>query len=249
MGEYVGVDWAGKRWIVVHTADNDIEVTAQPSLQAVWDQYHEADQILVDIPIGLPAGPESFPRPCDDQARDVIAGSRYLTVFDVPCRQAVQTADHETALQRNITHLGDDSLGPQKWGFTERIHEADVFMRRTDPGRAVRESHPEVCFAALTPQGETKSSKQTGSGQVDRLDILEYHEPRFAEAVRDEQTRIEATPTWKRRIGIGMVDDVIDAMVLAYTAKMGSKQGFSQLGGETDVEGLPMEIVYYEEAA
>lgn len=38
MGEYVAVDWAGKRWIVVHTADNGIEVTAQPSLQAVWDQ-------------------------------------------------------------------------------------------------------------------------------------------------------------------------------------------------------------------
>jgi len=132
MGRYFGVDWAGKRWIVVSVTDCGITVDAQPSLQTVWDQYHEADQILVDIPIGLPDSPEMSPRPCDDQARDVVAGSRYSSVFDVPCRTAVRESDHGDAQQRNKEQLDDDSLGPQKCGFSERVHEADVFMRRAD---------------------------------------------------------------------------------------------------------------------
>jgi hypothetical protein len=32
MGEYIGVDWAGKRWIVVIDADGNIVVDTQPSL-------------------------------------------------------------------------------------------------------------------------------------------------------------------------------------------------------------------------
>lgn len=248
MGEYIGVDWAAKRWIVVRVTDDSMSIGAQPSIQAVWDRYHDADQILIDIPIGLPSKDTEFPRPCDLQAREVVARSRYSSVFDVPCRQAVQTSDHGTALKRNVNELGDDNLGPQKWGFDERIHEADVFMRRTATGSVVRESHPEVCFAALTPEGSTKSSKKTAPGQMDRLDILDYHEPRFAEVVRNKQGEIEETPVWKRRIGVGKLDDVIDASVLAYTAMMGSTREFTQLGGETDAEGLPMEILYYEEA-
>lgn len=248
MEEYVGVDWAEKRWIVVRATDDSINIGAQPSIQAVWDQYHDVNQILVDIPIGLPSRDTEFPRPCDAQAREVVAGSRYSSVLDVPCRRAVQTSGHGTTLKRNVDELGDDNLGPQKWGFSERIHEADVFMRRTDTGRVVRESHPEVCFASLTPEGATKSSKKTAYGRMDSLDILDYHEPRFAEAIRNKQGEIEETSVWKRRIGVGKFDDVIDASVLAYTAMMGSTREFTQLGGETDAEGLPMEILYYEEA-
>lgn len=248
MEEYIGVDWAGKRWIVVNATNDSISIEAQPSIQAVWGQYRGADQILIDIPIGLPSNATEFPRPCDEQAREFVSGSRYSSVFDVPCRRAVQTSDHETALHRNVNELGDNSLGPQKWGFAERIHEADVFMRQNDPGRTVRESHPEVCFAALTPEGSTHSSKKTNSGQMNRLDILEYHESRIAEAVRIKQDEIEAMSAWKRRIGVGMVDDIIDASVLAYTAMMGSTHEFTQLGGATDAEDLPMEILYYQES-
>lgn len=51
MGKEVGVDWAGKRWVVVVITDESIDVGRQPSKQAVRDQHRDADLILVDIPI------------------------------------------------------------------------------------------------------------------------------------------------------------------------------------------------------
>jgi predicted RNase H-like nuclease len=175
----------------------------------------------------------------------VVSGSRYSSIFDVPCRAAIQASDHEIALQRNKEHIGDDSLGPQKWGFSERIHEADVFMRRTDTEGKFRESHPEVCFAALTPDGSTTTSKKSSLGQEDRLNVLQYHEPKFVQEFHRTRDLISEKPAWQRRVGVGMVDDIVDAMVLAYTARVGSLEGFTILGGETDSEDLPMEIVYY----
>jgi len=43
-----------------------------------------------------------------------------------------------------------------------------------------------------------------------------------------------------------MLDDIIDAMILAYTAREGSRNEFTVLGGGTDSVGLPIEIVYYD---
>lgn len=249
MSKYLGVDWAGKRWIVVATTDESINVQTQPSMQAVWDQHSDADLILIDIPIGLPDKPESTPRPCDEAAREVVSGSRRSTIFDVPCRSAVQTSDHETALQRNVNQISDDRLGPQKWGFSERIHEVDVFMRRTDTDGIVRESHPEVCFAVLSPERSTSTSKKTDAGQSIRLDILRDHDERLAEKYKDVRDRVESMPAWKRRIGIGMLDDVMDAMVLASTASLKAKDGLTALGGGDDAEGLTMEIVRPKDSA
>lgn len=246
MGDYVGVDWASRRWIVVHITNDSVKVGAQPSIQAIWDQYDDADQILIDIPIGLPYRPELTPRPCDEKARQFVSASRNSTVFDVPCREAVRTSEHETALTKNVKHLDDDTLGPQKWGLADRIHEADVFMRRTDTDEIVRESHPEVCFTALTPDDSMESSKNTDLGQRDRLEMLEVLDPRLFEAFCEERARIEAKPAWKRRIGKNMLDDIIDAMVLAFTAMKGSANEFTVLGGERDEVDLPMEIVYYD---
>lgn len=251
MGKYVGVDWAGKRWkrwVVVSITEESIDVGTQPSMQAVWDQHDDAELILVDIPIGLPENHETWPRDCDEAARDVVSGSRYSTIFDVPCRAAVQTSDYETAQKHNVDHIDDDSLGPQRWGFAERIHEVDVFMRNTETGETVRESHPEVCFAALSPGGST-NSKKTDAGQSERLDILRDLDERLAEKYETVHDNVEEMSAWQRRIGIGMMDDVMDAMVLAYTASLDAEDGLTALGGETDAAGLPMEIVRPKESA
>lgn len=246
MSKFVGVDWAGKRWIVVIESDGNIEFTAQPSVQAVWDQHSDADQILIDIPIGLPEHEKQSPRNCDDAARDYLSGTRYSTVFDVPSRSAVQTSDYETALKRNNRDIHDDSLGPQKWGFSERIHEVDVFMRGTDTDDKIRESHPEVCFAALANDHEIESSKHSDSGQEDRLAILQHHAPEYVEAYNNEEQRIRSQPSWQRRIGVTMLDDIVDAMILTYTARLGIQDDFCIHGGGRDCAGLPMEILYHE---
>lgn len=246
MSKFVGVDWGGKRWVVATETDGNVGISAQPSVQAVWDLHSDADQILIDIPIGLPETRSDSPRPCDEEARDYLSGTRYSTVFDVPCRRAVQTSDYDTALKRNSQDINDDSLGPQKWGFSERIHEVDVFVRRTDTGNKLRESHPEVCFAALSQDQGIESSKHSGSGKRDRLAVLQHHAPEYVEAYNAEVQRIRSQPSWQRRIGVTMLDDIVDAMILAYTARLGFHDVFSIHGGGRDAEDLRMEILYHE---
>lgn len=245
MGKYVGVDWAGKRWIVVSDTGG-IKIQAEPSIQAVWDKHEDANQILIDIPIGLPENPDETPRACDEQAREFVSGTNRSSIFDVPCRSAVQTSDWATAVELNENQIGDDSLGPQKWGFSERIYEADVFMRRTETNGKLRESHPEICYSALSPNDSTGSSKKSDEGLTDRISVLDHHEPKYVDAFQAMQDKIHSLPAWKRRIGIGMSDDILDSMVLAYTPKLGYEDEFSVLGGRSDAVGLPMEIVFHE---
>lgn len=242
MSTFVGVDWASKRWVVVAEVDGELEIGTQPSFQAVWDAYREADQILVDIPIGLPSTPDTYPRLCDDEARENVAPSIRRSIFDVPSRQAVQTSDYQQAHERNADAIEEDTLGPQTWGIAERIHEVDVFMRHTEPGTRVRESHPEVCFAALTAD-DLESSKNQDVGQQERLEIIGRHAPEYVDVFEELRAQIESTAPWKRRLGIGMLDDIVDAMVLALTARLGSNNGFEVLGSGEDNESLPMEIV------
>ncbi len=242
MGTFVGVDWASKRWIVVAEVEGVLEIGTQPSFQAVWDAYQDAEQILVDIPIGLPSTSDLYPRLCDEEARENVAPSIRRSIFDVPSRQSVQTSDYQRAKERNEDAIEEDTLGPQTWGIAERIHEVDVFMRHTEPGKRVRESHPEVCFAALS-EDDLKSSKNQHIGRQERLGIIGRHAPEYLDVFEETRVRIESTNPWKRRLGIGMLDDIVDAMVLALTARLGSNNGFEVLGGGDDNESLPMEIV------
>lgn len=240
MSEYVGVDWGGKRWVTVAITNDEVDVASQPSIQAVWDRWKDADCTLVDIPIGLPDEPGDGPRPCDAEARDLIDGSRHSTVFDVPCRRAIQTSNYETAIEFV------ESLGPQKWGFAERIHEVDVFMRQTDTGGRLRESHPELCFSVLSAETPSIASKHSEDGRNARLEILRRYDDWLSAKFNEVLECVESKAPWKRRIGVGMMDDVVDAMVLAYTASLDAEDSLTALGGEYDEKSLPMEIVHPE---
>jgi len=122
MGTFVGVDWAGKRWVTVAERDTTLSFATEPSFQAVSDRHSDADLLLVDIPIGLPEGLNRSPRDCDEAAREFVHPSRKASVFDEPARQAVQETTYESARERNLDVVGED-IGPQAWGIMERIHE------------------------------------------------------------------------------------------------------------------------------
>lgn len=47
---------------------------------------------------------------------------------------------------------------------------------------------------------------------------------------------------------VGLIG-MMDAMVLAYTASLEAEDGLTARGGETEAEGLPMEIVRPEESS
>jgi len=224
MASYLGVDWAGSCWVVVKAGD-ETGVTTEPSILNVWDEHGESDDvaaILVDIPIGLPP---SGPRACDDAAAD-FSGTRSSTVFSVPGREAVYTDDYSCAREKN-----DDSLGSQSWWLLPRIQEVDVFLQRHRKAlKKIYESHPEICFASLN--GGPLPGKHSGDGLEVRIDLLQ-EDPELHREVKSIVDKRKDGTEWHQRISSGRLDDVVDAAVLAHTAKS------LELDSGTDSEQYP----------
>jgi len=208
MASYLGVDWASGCWLVVKAGDDPL-VTTEPSILNVWHEHgDDVRSILVDIPIGLP---EEGPRECDEEARQFLKG-RGSTVFSVPGREVVETDDYGEARENN-----DGSLGSQSWWLFPRIKEVDVFLQEYDDARKkTYESHPEVCFAKLA--GEGLPAKDTEEGVEERVELLN-DDPELPEEISGIPERYDEKSEWHERISKGRLDDVVDAAVLAYTAK------------------------------
>lgn len=230
----VGVDWARGCWVVVAIDGDDVTITTESTMLNVWHEYGAAEAILVDIPIGLP---ESPPRDCDRAAASLL-GERHGSVFDVPCREAIDADGYEAAREAN-----GGSLGSQSWGLVPRIREVDVFLDEY-PAAAERvyESHPEVCYAQFAAREDAADpgSKRSAGGLDARLSILEAVDGGFGAAVREFVEARRADAQWHHRIQSGRLDDVVDAAVLALTAKR-SSFGVLPADRDADDEGV---IVY-----
>jgi predicted RNase H-like nuclease len=217
MDTVLGVDWARGCWVVVVHDGDDVTITTEPAIFNVWREHgREADTVLVDIPIGLP---ETAPRECDRAAASRL-GERHGSVFDVPCRAAVEADGYEAARDAD-----GGSLGSQSWGLVPRIREVDCFLdAHPEAETCVYESHPEVCYAALAARtdADAPGSKQDADGIDARLSILEAADGAFGGRIRAFVETRRADPQWHHRIQSGRLDDVLDAAVLALTASEGS---------------------------
>lgn len=251
MGEYLGVDWASKGWVVAELDDDDeLNVGFYPTIWNLWHDYEDdvPEQILVDIPIGLP---EKSRRDCDEQAKSEL-GERRSCVFWTPVREAVDEDNIENAKKVQVEDEGADySISNQTWAIVPRIREVDTFLREIeDAQKVVRESHPEVCFQALN-DGESVVAKSGDSGLEKRRNLLD-EETTVSEDDCDRAVAVLAEPDYAPRAAD---DDVLDAIVLAMTAKRVAEGNYSHLPSDTetdeehpstDEKGLPMEIVYPE---
>ncbi|AXG05355.1 DUF429 domain-containing protein [Haloplanus rubicundus] len=236
----VGVDWASGCWVVVVHEGDDATITTEPAMLNVWREHGRgADAVLVDIPIGLP---ETAPRACDRAAASLL-GERHSSVFDVPCRAAVDAGGYEAARAEN-----GGRLGSQSWGLVPRIREVDCFLDAHPAAEAhVYESHPEVCYArfAARTDADDPGSKREAEGLDARLAILDAVDEAFGAAVRAFVEDRRTGPQWHHRIQSGRLDDVLDAAVLALTARGGS---FGVLPAGRDANDRQV-IVYPDDGA
>jgi predicted RNase H-like nuclease len=227
MAAYLGVDWAGSSWVVVKAGD-ETDVTTEPSFLNVWHELGKCEDvaaILVDIPIGLP---DSGPRACDEEAA-TFRGTSSNTVFSVPGRSIVYEEDYDEAKE-----ACESSLGSQSWWLLPRIQEVDVFLQRhPDALDKVYESHPEICFASLTDG--SLPGKHSENGLDDRIDLLE-DDTELHEKIKSTIDNRRNGTEWHERISSGRLDDVVDAAVLAYTAK---RIGLSSRSDEAEYPSLP----------
>lgn len=235
----VGVDACKKGWFAVClTPDKRWAVEIFDCIDNLWRGFQKDSLILIDIPIGLPG---SGKRRCDVEARKILK-NRAASVFPVPCRQAVYADTYANACRLNKKVLGV-KLSIQTWKISGKIREVDnLLLNNTKVRRCMRESHPEICFWALADGRPMMYYKKTAQGFSERINILNRTYPasqEIATAAMDTYLRKDLAK-----------DDILDAMVLAVSASVGSG-GIATIpkDPEKDPQGLSMEIVYGEKTS
>ncbi len=232
----LGVDWSSGSWFAVAFGPEGFDHAATfEEIGDLWHTYEErAARVFVDIPIGLIEEGEAGRR-CDELAREVL-GPRSASVFTPPVREATRKRRYPAAQRVNERKAGR-GLSKQAFAISDGIAAVDELLRNVPEARAAFvESHPEVCFRALAGEPLEHSKKKAG-GYAERMRTLAAFDPDAAPVV---QAAAEAAG------GADVaVDDVLDAVVLAYTARPGPGELYSlPPDPPTDPKGLPMRIVY-----
>lgn len=236
-----GVDGCPAGWFAVGLrANGKREWRVHPKFADLVNVAEAADCIFVDIPIGLPTGPEE--RECDQKARKVLTAPRASSVFRTPVRAVFAARDYAEAskISRATTAKGNTKgkgITKQTYAIVPKIEEVDRLLRDSAKARRlVREVHPEVCFWALAGR-PMKYSKKTSAGFKERQEVLRAAWPSVDALVADILAK-----TLRKSVGR---DDILDAAVAALTAC----QDASVLRHlpEKQIEdecGLPMRMVY-----
>jgi len=243
MAAYLGVDWAGDGWLAVAFDEAEFDhATVFEEIGGLWHRYEDsAERVLVDVPIGLREGGSDrgqeggSDRECDVLARQML-GPRRAAVFTPPVREATRKRRYPAAKRVNERTAGR-SLSKQAFAISDRIAAVDDLLRNVPEARtAFAESHPEVCFRAFADE-PLQHSKATAGGYAERMRALARFDadaPPVVQAVAEATGGADVT-----------VDDVLDAVALAYTARPGPGSLRSlPPDPPQDPKGLPMQIVY-----
>ena len=253
----VGIDWCNGAWLaVIYRHEDVVDVLVEEDISEIIENYGQSSKrIIVDIPIGLfeegdrEEGDELV-RECDRLARRVL-GARHSSVFNPPAKEVARLIDrgtsHSEASEENRRITGK-GLQKQAYYIAEGIYQVDVLLDEAEENDdildTIAEAHPEVCFTALAGGGMAHS-KKTIQGVVERIEAMSLSEDEswmkfkvVSEMLGNETDRdID-------------VDDVIDAIVLAYTASApdGELQSLPPNGSEvhfgTQDHYRRMEMVY-----
>ena len=233
---FAGVDGCRAGWFAVLLDETDNwEVNLFPDIWALWNRYRNDTVILIDIPIGLPENGED--RKCDKKARQLLAPKRASSVFPAPCRAAVYADSYKKAKEINKQITGK-RLSVQTWNIIPKIREVDMFLSANPNARSViKESHPEVCFWALAAH-PMKYPKKKSEGFAERSRVLQSVFYSTKSIVKRTLSNYPLSKVAR--------DDILDALSLAVTARLGTQKGFIPIPEtpEYDSHGLPMTIVY-----
>ena len=228
----VGIDWMKPYWLAAEIRGSEISIRKLEHISSISHHYMEADAVLIDIPIGLPENTtENAARP-DCKARDFLPIGRKSTIFPVPCRQATQITDYAEASAENDRVLGK-KLPSQSHAFSKMIRQVDNFLTGNPQWKnRLVESHPEVAFHLLNGGNGLQYSKHTGEGISERITILRSHgvdpSPLFADFSPMQYA------------------DVLDALCLAVSAKLGYENGFHTIPESPvhDSHSLKMQMLF-----
>jgi len=186
--------------------------------------------VCVDIPIGLRR--DAQPRACDVAARQLL-GSRASSVFTPPVRSCLSASSYAEASEIQYRHTGK-KLNKQSFFILDKVRQVDNAITPALQER-VREIHPEVSFSVLNDGRPARHNKKRLAGRRERIALLSGIFPDAPEIIQAH-----------RRSGRVEVDDILDALVAAWTAARAHLAGTRTLPEHTECDdrGLRMEILY-----
>ncbi len=225
MSRVAGIDGAREGWVIAELTPT-LTLYYATSIDSFFQQSVTYDCILIDMIMGLPSSP-SMRRP-EDEIHQLL-GRQSASLFRVPCRAAVY-AKTKAEMYQLHEHYMHQKLTPFSINLIPKIREVDGWLRQHQEMQSVcYESHPETAFQLLSGQ-RLSHSKRTREGLHERFALLCQWVPDldFTELQLFSKTHHVK------------LDDVLDAIVLAYTATL-HLQGDSQLlptHPQQDDEGL-----------
>ena len=249
--KYVGVDGCKGGWIGVGLSDGGCwDVSVCKEFADLVAHFGDACIILVDMPIGLhKTGAMEF-RCCDEEARCHLE-KRKGSVFQVPSQKFVtkvmknpswSQTNANNWLIANSEGSKINKIGAQGFGIIRKIGELRDFLNNNRDADLpkIMEAHPEICFWALNGRQPMSAHKSEAFGLAERFEIVQcsLHE---SINVFDIFKKVRPRET-KNRVG---PDDVLDALALAVTAKLGLENGDRFLTlPENSKTGCRGEMVY-----
>jgi predicted RNase H-like nuclease len=213
----------------VDDAPGECTITVVRSLDPVVADLATGHMVCaaIDIPIGLA---DREPRLCDVAARRLL-GPRRSSIFPAPMRSVLAATSYAEACALSRRACGK-GISKQLYNILDKISAVDALQspRLQDQ---LFEMGPELSFAELTGR-PMPANKRTAEGRSAREQAL-TSAAAFGEAVRPV---LDAPPPAGAKR-----DDVLDALIGAWTARRHAAGIDTRLGGDVDARGLRMEII------
>ncbi len=216
-----GVDGVPGGWVVARVDDGRVAWAVVGSAAAVLAATAGCAAVGVDVPLGLPAG--AAPRACDVACARRLGRAR-ASVFPAPPRE-VLAAPTPAAARAVARRLTGRAISLQTFHIGPKIREWDAVAALP---AGVVEVHPEVSLRTLAPDvGFAPKRTARGAGQ------------RIAALARwlDVAAALGDLPAGAR------MDDVLDALAAAWSARRWACGTAEVLGAEVDDRGRPMRVV------
>lgn len=238
---FVGIDGCRAGWVAASINNNNkIDIYIYKNINELWKSFEKADLIFIDIPIGLvDSHIKEKERNCDSDARKLLGLKRGSSIFQTPSREAVRSFNYKDAYKINKSITGR-KISIQTWNICKKIKEADNFLSESKKAiNIIRESHPEICFYALSGNPMVFSKKNI-NGVFERKNILKKFIPNLDFILDSALAKYNQSQA--------NIDDFLDCLVLAISAKLAFKSGNISkipITEQIDSKGFIMQISYF----
>jgi predicted RNase H-like nuclease len=230
-----GVDGCKGGWLVVVAAPwpvrGDIRAMICRDFATVLAVTTDCTRVLVDMPIGLPDGPETWPRRCDVEGKRMLGSDRDKSIFFAPPRSVMTETEFRGFCDRQKDLVGK-GCSQQAFAIVPKIRQIDCAMTPQHQDR-VQEYHPELAW--LRANGNAlMDKKSTTNGKAQRREYLREHIP-----------MLDDLETWRSKLGkAAALDDLFDALIGLKVAAEVEQNHCIPATPPVDGKGLRMEIWY-----